>query len=121
MIRRTIRIPIYQFSVLMLEVEDSSDAIDVEKTLKRERVTDEIIEEICTSVKQDAIDGGWTISNFGMKRFIVVLLKTSSPGRRLEVLTHEKRHVEDDLLEYCGINDKEAAAYLSGFLSVITK
>lgn len=30
---------------------------------------------------------------------------------------HEKRHIEDRVLEYCGITDIEASAYLAGYIS----
>lgn len=33
------------------------------------------------------------------------------------VVNHEKRHIEDRILQHCGIDDIEAAAYLAGYLS----
>jgi hypothetical protein len=29
----------------------------------------------------------------------------------------EKRHIEDRLLDYCGVKDIEASAYLAGYIS----
>lgn len=42
----------------------------------------------------------------------------TSLSNQVEVFTHEKRHVEDRICEWLGINDIEASAYLAGFLGV---
>ena len=63
---------------------------------------DDIVNEIVGAVRQGDVDDGWTLACLGIKRIVVILLPM--------------RHVEDDILRHCNVNDDEAAAYLSGFL-----
>ena len=114
--RKRIDIPIYDFRLDLLEVENSDDVVFLAKFFKGVRLDEDITLEILNAVKDGDVDGGLTISNFGLKRILVVLLKMRSEEQRRKVLAHEKRHVEDDILEHGGINDKEAAAFLAGYL-----
>lgn len=113
---KRINIPIYDFRLDLLEVENSDDVVLLAKFFKSVRLDDEISLEILDAVKNGDVDGGWTISNFGLKRILVVLLKMRTEAQRRKVLAHEKRHVEDDILEHASVNDKEAAGYLAGYL-----
>ena len=112
----SIDIPMYDFRLDLLEVENSDDVALLTKFFKGVRLDDELSLEILDAVKNGDVDGGWTISNFGIKRILVVLLKMRTEAQRRKVLAHEKRHAEDDILEHCGISDKEAAGYLAGYL-----
>lgn len=114
--RKRIDIPMYDFRLDLLEVENSEDAVLLTKFFKGVRLDDEISLEILNAVKDGDVDGGWTIANFGLKRILVVLLKMRTEEQRRKVMAHEKRHVEDDILEHSSVNDKEAAAYLAGYL-----
>jgi hypothetical protein len=106
----------YDFRLDLLEVERSEDVALLAKFFKGVRLDDEISLEILDAVENGDVDGGWTISNFGLKRILVVLLKMRTEEQRRKVLAHEKRHVEDDILEHASVNDKEAAGYLAGYL-----
>lgn len=114
--RKRIDIPMYDFRLDLIEIENSDDVVFLANLFKGVRLDDEISLEILDAVKNGDVDGGWTISNFGLKRILVVLLKMRSEEQRRKVLAHEKRHVEDDILEHAGVNDKEAAGYLAGYL-----
>lgn len=113
---KRIDIPIYDFRLDLLEVEGSNDVALLTKFFKSVRLDEDVTLEILNAVKDGDVDGGWTISNFGLKRILVVLLKMRSEEKRRVVLAHEKRHVEDDILEHALVNDKEAAGYLAGYL-----
>lgn len=113
---KRINIPMYDFRLDLLEVENSDDVVLLAKFFKGVRLDDEISLEILDAVKNGDVDGGWTLSNLGIKRILVVLLKMRTEAQRRAVLAHEKRHVEDDILEHCHVNDKEAAAFLAGYL-----
>jgi uncharacterized membrane-anchored protein len=113
---KRINIPIYDFRLDLLEVENSNDVALLARFFKSVRLDEDITLEILNAIKDGDVDGGWTISNFGHKRILVVLLKMRSEEKRREVLAHEKRHVEDDILEHASVNDKEAAGYLAGYL-----
>lgn len=115
--RKTINIPLYNYRVTLLDEISESDADALRVFLKRRRLPDDMINDVVGNVSDGAFDGGYTISNMSIKELYVVLLACSNDDVRRRVLGHERRHVEDDVLEHCGINDKEAAAYLSGYLS----
>lgn len=117
MIKKHFDVPLYDFNVAILEVENDDDAPALDKYLKSCRMSGDVTNEIIEAVKNGDVDGGWTISNLGQKRFVVVFLKTRTPTTRDKIVGHEKRHVEDDILKHCGVKDDEAAAYLAGFLS----
>lgn len=118
MIKKSFKVPLYCFDCTFIELEGKEDADALSRELRRLRVTEDIYEELVVSCREGDVDGGWTITNFGNKRICVVLLPMRSDDRRISVLGHEKRHVEDDILSHCGVDDKEASAYLAGFLSL---
>lgn len=114
--KKRIDVSMYDFRVDLLEVENSDDVALLVKYFKSIRLENDISVEILDAVKNGDVDGGWTISNFGLKRILVVLLKMRTVSQRRKVMSHEKRHVEDDILEHASVNDKEAAGYLAGYL-----
>lgn len=116
MIKKRIKVPIYNFKVDFCEIESEKDDNCVKRFLKSVRMAEDIIEEICEAVKEDSVDGGWTLANLGRKHIVIVLLRMRSASTRRRVLSHEKRHCEDDILKHCDIDDDEAAGYLAGFL-----
>ena len=113
---KRINVPLYDFRVDLIEIEGDGDAAPLLKFFRGVKLDGDIVEEIIDAVKNGDVDGGWTIANFGIKRILVVLLKMRTEEQRRKVLSHEKRHVEDDILEHASVNDKEAAAYLAGYL-----
>lgn len=117
MIRRKINIPIYDFKLEVLELEDIGDTNIVTKALKKVDMEPDFIAEIVGDLRDESRNGGWTLCNFGRKYIFVVTLPATNEKIRRKVLNHELRHVADDILEHCGIKDKEAAAYLAGFLA----
>ncbi len=62
-------------------------------------------------------NGGWTLHNYSRRQFAIIMTRCTDEKTRINVLSHEKRHVEDYILDMCGIDDMEAAAYLAGYLS----
>lgn len=117
MIRRKINIPIYDFKLEFMELEDIGDANIVTKALKNVDMAPDFIAEIVGELRDESRNGGWTLCNFGRKYIIVVILPATDEKTRRKVLSHELRHATDDILEHCGIKNKEAAAYLAGFLA----
>lgn len=116
MIKKSFNIPIYDFDVVMVEVEGVGDVEPLRRLLRKHGRADDIEKDVLGAIEEGSYDGGWTLSALGHRLFYVILLPMSSDERRLSVLAHEKRHVEDDLLDFCGIEDKESAAYLAGYL-----
>lgn len=79
---------------------------------------DEDKEEIFTDIKNENHDGGTTYRSFPTQEFLVIFFKFSSEEAKVNVYAHEKRHIEDRLMQYLEINDIETAGYLAGFLAV---
>jgi len=114
---RTFNIPIYDFKVTLVEVESKEDTKTILPILKSVHADPENIENELKYIEEGVIDGAGTYSNLDMKKFVVVLHPTSSKLMRLEILGHEKRHIEDYILQKCHIIDIEASAYLAGYLT----
>lgn len=117
MIRRKINIPIYDFKLEFMELEGIGDADIVTKNLKKANMDPDFIGEIVGELRDESQNGGWTLCHFGRKYIFVIILPATNEKTRRKVLNHELRHVADDILGHCDIKDKEAAAYLAGFLA----
>lgn len=117
MIRKNMNIPIYNYKLNVVELEDTGDADIVTKMLKKADMDPDFIAEIVGDLRDEARNGGWTLCHFGRKHIFVILLPMTSEKVRRRVLHHELRHVADDILGHADIKDKEAAAYLAGFLA----
>ena len=115
--KKTFKVPIYDYTVVFIEIESSEDADKVVPIFKSLKMVDEDIESEVARIKRGCYDGGNTWRNLERKTFMILLYPFSSSLKRRNVLNHEKRHLEDRILEHCQINDLEAAGYLAGFLS----
>lgn len=110
-------IPIYDFEVTILEVESKDDKSEVNTILSSFIPNKESIDKVLGYIEDGSMNGGDTFRNMLYKKFIVVLYPFKDVETRREVINHEKRHIEDRLLDYCGIKDIEASAYLAGYIS----
>jgi hypothetical protein len=114
MIEKIIDIPIYDWDVTFLIVEDKKDIPDLNKwyNLFQARYMGDLNKEF-DNIK----NAGQTFIDRTAQKILVTIFPCTNFAEKLVTIGHEKRHVEDLILEECGINDKEAAAYLSGYLS----
>lgn len=115
--KKTFNIPIYDYEVTLIEVERKNDKEQVVEEMTLFDCNIEDIREMERYIDLAYIDGGDTFRNMGKKKFLVILLPCEDEETRRGIINHEKRHVEDRLLEWVGINDSEASAYLAGYLS----
>ena len=111
-----IHVPIYEYDVFMYQIEDVEDADAITRVLKK-LDAQEIIEEVTSNITDEVQGGAITCFNAGRKIALCVFYPESDATYYEMTLDHEKRHVVDDILEHCNVNDKEAAAYLSGWLT----
>lgn len=111
------KIPIYGFDVTILEVESKEDKAEVNTILSNLIPDKKTIDEVLCYIEDGSMNGGYTFRNMLYKKFVVVLYPFKDIETRREVINHEKRHIEDRLLEYCDISDIEASAYLAGYIS----
>lgn len=114
MIKTIFDIPIYDWNVTYLIVETKDDIPELLAWL-----------EIFQTAFQDDINETFdTIKNAGLtyidrvsQKFLVIIFPSTSKTELLSTIGHEKRHLEDFILEELGIFDKEAAGYLAGYLT----
>lgn len=109
-------IPIFDFDVQLLQIEMPQDSTQFREEAARFGMEEEDIEEECARIERDAKDGGNTYRNGKFKRFLVVFYNMTSVEEREQVWAHEKRHIEDRIMQFCGIDDIETAGYIAGYL-----
>jgi hypothetical protein len=117
MIKKEFSVPVYDFKIIFIEIESKDDAEKARFVFRRFKMKSENINEELDNITNGFINGGNTYRNMERKLLLVIIYQTTSEKTRRNVVNHEKRHVEDRILEYCQINDFEAASYLAGFLS----
>lgn len=110
------KIPLYKIHVTLVQAADKSEHEDVRKVLVRNHIDKSSIEDIVDGVRRGGCNGGDTFRDFRYKRVFVFFYPFDSDTARAEVYSHEKRHIEDRVLEYFGVNDIESAGLLAGFL-----
>lgn len=111
------KVPLYDFDVILLQVESDKDKSAAKKEMKRLGCTEKEIDEELESVTKGEYNGATTWRNFAYKLILVIFHKFSSQRCIDNVFGHEKRHVEDRILEWANVNDIEGSAFLAGFLS----
>ena len=110
-------VPLYDIDVTLLQVEGKDDENAVLDECKQYNISEEIGEELHDTISNDRCDGASTFWNGGLHVAVIVFYRMESTKRKGVCYSHEKRHLEDKILKFCGIDDGEAAAYLAGFLS----
>lgn len=114
---KKIKLPIFDFDITFIEVENKSDDLKIIAPLSAINYPKEMIEEVCDNIKRDVYDGGDTIRNMEMMRIVVIVYRCKSESTRRNVINHELRHVVDRICEHLSINDIETPAYITGYLS----
>lgn len=74
-------------------------------------------DELCDCIGGDKFNGASTFWHSGNHTGIIVFYRMESDERKLVCYAHEKRHLEDHILEYLGIHDIETAGYISGWMA----
>ena len=108
------KIPLYKVTVDLIQIEDKNDVEPVKAYFKKNRI--EPIEEVLDNIAKDACDGGETYRLLSKRQMTVLFYQFSSDIEKANIYAHEKRHMEDRILEYFDVNDIESAAILAGYL-----
>ena len=108
------QIPLYKVSVLLVQIEGPDDIGCIERLCKEHEI--EVTQTLMENVTYNKKNGGDTYRDLDRREIIVFFYPFSSQMDRVNVLCHEKRHIEDRVLNYFGVNDVESAAMLSGYL-----
>jgi len=108
----------YKWKVVVVKYPGPEDIKKVKKLLQCFKLDREDYEDILNSVrKTNKGQGAHHIFNTIIMKSMLILYDQKSKKRHIVSICHEKRHLEDKILSYCGIDDDEAAAYLAGFLA----
>lgn len=110
-------VPLYDINITLVQVESPDDADAVWECCEEVELLADDTEAVVDVVKSDKTDGADTFRNFDKGRMLVIFYRMTSGRIKKNRYGHEKRHVEDRILQWCGVDDIEAAAYLAGFLS----
>lgn len=116
MITKQINVPIYNFLIEIIELYEDDDKSAILDVLKSHQMSEEDIQSVVTNIEKKC-DGADTFRNLIERKFLMIIYHCQSIEKRREIINHEKRHIEDRILEYCGIDDIESAGYLAGYLS----
>ena len=108
------QIPLYKVDITLVQVESKEDESAVAELLESINVKD--FEYTIDCIKRDVVNGGDTYRDLEHRRIVVVFYLMEDNMSRAEVYSHEKRHIEDRILEFYSVNDIESAGLLSGFL-----
>lgn len=108
------QLPYYKVDVNLLQVEGKEDENDVAELLKSMGAED--LEYTLEGIRRCAVNGGDTYRDLNNKRMVVLFYPMEDDINRAEIYSHEKRHIEDRVLEFYGVNDIESAGMLAGFL-----
>ena len=112
--RLDFQVPLYKVDITLVQVESKEDESAVTELLKS--INAEDLEYTINGIRRDAVNGGDTYRNFELRRIIVVFYLMEDNMSRAEVYSHEKRHIEDRILKFYGVDDIESAGLLAGFL-----
>lgn len=109
------KVDIYDWDVILIETKSKKDWKKVKKELVKFKCSSEDI--IHAKANMSKKNGGEHFYQLTRRESLLLLYPRDSKKSRNEVLCHEKRHIENRILAYCGIDDNEASAFLAGYLA----
>lgn len=110
------KLPLYGLTVSLVQIEGKEDADTILPVLKNNKLAQDDIQQTLEEIRRGCFNGGDTYRNFEIERILVIFYLMKSERMRANIYSHEKRHIEDRVLEWAGVNDIEASAFLAGFL-----
>lgn len=115
---KTTTVDIFEWDVVLVELSKKDNPNDVLKLLSEFIPVDkELTKEVTNNINRRCYNGGSHYFYLMDRMSLILLYPVSSKEKRINVLCHEKRHVEDRILKYSNIDDIETAGYLAGFLA----
>ena len=110
-------IKIYDWDVFYIEVESKKDAKKVVNKLKSIGVPMDAMDDVGPAIKNNAQNGGEHFYYLPRRWSIILMYKTSNNSRKFEIICHEKRHIEDRIMEHLGLEGTEAGAFIAGYIA----
>ena len=115
--KKSFNIPIYDFDVTWIEIESKDDKDKLLQEMSKMKCQKKDMDDVINGVVNGYLNGGSTFRNMDCKKFLVIIHPCENESMRRNIVNHEKRHIEDRLLKFVGVDDIEASAYLAGYLS----
>lgn len=123
MVKEKLEVPIYGYTLWLIKLSFKDYKLKKKLTSEKIGLKDEDInldEETCKEIDESIgageYNGAITCHRGSQRQIVVLFYPIDDEERVVEIYNHEKRHVEDDILNFLNINDSEAAAYLAGYL-----
>ena len=108
-------IDIYEWDIQLVQLENGDETSNIPEDIF-ENLTEEVQEGIEEWIVSESLNAGYTDMNVKNKTIYVILSVQSSMRKAANAYYHEARHVVDNIVQYCGIADEEAPAYLQGYI-----
>lgn len=109
-------IPLYNIHVDLVQVETKDDKDGVIKFMRAIKCEQEFINEFADYIERGYYNGGSTYRDMDLRKILVIFFPTSDDETRAELYAHEKRHIEDRVMQHASVNDIESAGLLAGYL-----
>lgn len=115
---KVINVPLFDIRVKLIQLDFEDNYDDLFKAIKTYELDKQLVDNFKDNLLRHAKDGGITCSRLNTHDIFIVFYPFTSEDKMTEVYLHEKRHVEDRILEFCQITGRETAAYLAGSIGV---
>ena len=118
MIIKKFKIPLYDYEVTYIRLAhiDGEDK-QVEKILTRMGANAESLNNTLDDMRNKRVDGGEHYFNLQDGKSVVIIFPCRSNDKLISIIAHEKRHLEDRVLQWASVNDIESAGFLAGYLA----
>ena len=126
MVKEKLEVPIYGYTLWLIKL--SFKDYKLKKKLTSEKIglrskdidlDEETCKEIDENIGDKEYNGAITCHRGGQRKIVVLFYPIDDEEREVEIYDHEKRHVEDDILNFLNVDDAEASAYLAGHLGKV--
>lgn len=111
------KIGIYGWRCVVMEVVSSKDWKVADKEMRVFKCKKSDRKLVVANIKNEVGNGGEHFYNTTSRRTLIILYRITSRKKRMEILAHEKRHMEDRMMNHLGIDNIEAVGYLAGYLA----
>jgi len=109
------KVDIYEWKVTLMETNSVKDFKKVKKQLLSIGVSKDDLDYVKTNLSR--VNGGDHFYHSNRKESILILYRMTSKKQRINILCHEKRHLEDRIKEFCHLGGTiEPLGYLAGYL-----
>lgn len=109
-------IPLYGVHVDLVQVETKDDKDGVIRSMRAIKCQQEFINEIGDAIERGYYNGGDTFRDMNLRKILVIFYRMEDEETRAEVYAHEKRHIEDRVMQWASVDDIESAGLLAGYL-----